>query len=135
MENNILLQVGVKILLKNKDGKYLLIHRSAEKYPEVKDAWDIVGGRINLGTSLMENLSREVFEETKLKIVGEPKLIAAQDILKTQRHIVRLTYVGEAEGKIVLDKTENDDYKWLSKEELLALKGLDVYFAKILNRI
>ena len=94
MENNILLQVGVKILLKNKDGKYLLIHRSAEKYPEVKDAWDIVGGRINLGTSLMENLSREVFEETKLKIVGEPKLIAAQDILKTQRHIVRLTYVG-----------------------------------------
>jgi len=41
------LQVGVKILLKNSEGKYLLIRRSAEKYPEVGARWDIVGGRID----------------------------------------------------------------------------------------
>jgi len=50
------LQVGVKALLRNKEGKYLLIRRSSEKYPEVGAKWDIVGGRINPGETLLENL-------------------------------------------------------------------------------
>jgi len=37
------LQVGVKVLLKNKEGKFLLIRRSPKKYPEVGPKWDIVG--------------------------------------------------------------------------------------------
>ena len=37
------LQVGVKVLLKNPEGKYLFLHRSAEKYPETQK-WDIPGG-------------------------------------------------------------------------------------------
>jgi len=39
---NITLQVGVKALLKNKQGKYLLLKRSSVKYPEVEGHWDIV---------------------------------------------------------------------------------------------
>ncbi len=74
------LQVGVKILLRNKDGKYLLVKRSSKKYPEVEQSWDIVGGRINPGSSLLENLKREVKEETELNIIGEVELIGAQDI-------------------------------------------------------
>ncbi len=62
------LQVGVKILLKSKEGKYLLVKRSAEKYPEVGAKWDIVGGRIDPGSSLIDNLKREVMEETGLEI-------------------------------------------------------------------
>ena len=104
------LQVGVKILLKNTEGKYLLVRRSSEKHPEVGAMWDIVGGRIEVGTPLLENLKREIFEETKLDLVGEPKLIAAQDILKSDKHVVRLTYVGEAQGDVILDE-ENTEYK------------------------
>ncbi|HEA84446.1 MAG TPA: NUDIX hydrolase, partial [Candidatus Wildermuthbacteria bacterium] len=61
------LQVGVKILLQNKDGKYLLVRRSPEKYPEIeaKNSWGIVGGRIIPGSPLFENLKREVKEETE----------------------------------------------------------------------
>ena len=62
------LQVGVKALLKNKEGKYLLVRRSSEKYPEVGARWDIVGGRINPGTPLFDNLKREVKEETGLDV-------------------------------------------------------------------
>jgi ADP-ribose pyrophosphatase YjhB (NUDIX family) len=76
------LQVGVKILLKNKEGKCLVACRSAEKYPEVGAKWDIVGGRITPGIPLIENLKREVREETGLEIIYEPKLITAQDILR-----------------------------------------------------
>lgn len=58
------LQVGVKILLRNNEGKYLLVRRSSEKYPEVGHyQWDIVGGRIDPGFPLLDNLNREIKEE------------------------------------------------------------------------
>ena len=114
-----LLQVGVKIFLKNLEGKYLLLRRSPEKYPGVNGEWDIVGGRIDPGTHLLENLKREVKEETQLEIVGDPKLIAAQDIMpNVERHIVRLTYIGETRGEPILDGVEHTEYKWLTFDEL-----------------
>ncbi|MEK7648334.1 MAG: NUDIX hydrolase [Patescibacteria group bacterium] len=128
------LQVGVKILLKNKEGKYLLLRRSLEKYPEVNGRWDCVGGRIVAGTPLMDNLRREVREETGLEIIGNPKLIAAQDILKNNdRHTVRLTYSGNAEGEVALDTTENDRYQWYSWNELIQLDDVDVYVKELLD--
>lgn len=66
------LQVGVKILLKNLDGKYLLLRRNPKKYPEVGAQWDIVGGRIHPGQTLLENLKREIKEETQLILKKEP---------------------------------------------------------------
>ncbi|MFZ2150063.1 MAG: NUDIX domain-containing protein [Minisyncoccia bacterium] len=126
------LQVGVKILLKNKDGKYLVVCRSAEKYPEVGAKWDIVGGRIDPGSTLLENLRREVMEETGLEIKYEPKLITAQDILRATKHIVRLTYTGFADGVVKLSD-ENTEYKWLSLEEISNLEPIDSYFKEVLS--
>lgn len=134
MENNITLQVGVKALLKNKEGKYLLIRRSLIKYPEIKGRWDIVGGRINPGTTLLENLRREIKEETNLELVNTPQLIAAQDIIpKADKHIVRLTYIGEVVGQIKLDESENDMYHWYSADELKQVSDMDIYFKQLLD--
>ena len=134
MEINVTLQVGVKILIQNDEGKYLLLKRSLVKYPEMNGCWDIVGGRIDPGTGLTENLAREIKEETCLVLTGTPKLIAAQDIIPNpERHIVRLTYVGKAEGEITLDGVEHDSYQWFSREELLNLENLDSYFKELLK--
>ncbi len=133
MKNNFILQVGVKILLQNKEGKFLLVRRSLKKYPEINGRWDIVGGRIDAGKNLLENLGREVTEEVGLEIVGEPKLIAAQDIINHDRHVVRLTYVGEATGQVKLDMEENDRHRWYSFEEIKNLDDLDRYFKKLLK--
>ncbi|OGI59807.1 hypothetical protein A3C60_01700 [Candidatus Nomurabacteria bacterium RIFCSPHIGHO2_02_FULL_37_45] len=129
------LQVGVKIILQNQEGKILLLHRNWEKYPEVKkdNSWDIVGGRINIGTPLMENLKREIFEEIKLNLTEEPKLIAAQDILRTDKHVVRLTYFGKIEGEPKLDEY-HDSYKWLTKEEIKNKEGLDQYSKQVFEK-
>lgn len=135
MGSSIVLQVGVKILLKNKNGQYLFLRRSLEKYPEVKGRWDIVGGRIDAGVPLIENLRREIKEETGLELRGEPRLVAAQDILRNpERHIVRLTYTGNADGRVILDTNENDMYKWYSKDELLKLYDVDIYFKELLSK-
>ena len=134
MADSTILQVGVKVLLKNEAGKYLLLHRSVEKYPEVKGRWDIVGGRIEPGTALLDNLQREVKEETDLAIVGVPTLVAAQDIVRPGRHVVRLTYLGEAQGEIILDTTENDAFAWYTREELEHLADVDVYFKTLLEQ-
>jgi 8-oxo-dGTP diphosphatase len=134
MEDQIILQVGVKALLKNKEGKYLLLRRSLEKYPDIQGRWDIVGGRINPGTTLLENLQREISEETGLRLVGEPRLVAAQDIMRSPgKHVVRLTYIGEVEGGVVLDQTENDMSEWYDWEDIQKIDDLDAYFKEILG--
>jgi ADP-ribose pyrophosphatase YjhB (NUDIX family) len=129
------LQVGVKIFLKNTEGKYLLLKRSLEKYPNVKGVWDIVGGRIEPGFTLVENLRREVMEETQLEITSEPELIFAQDIIPSnEKHVVRLTYTGETIGDPVLDTKENTEYAWLTLGEIRKRNDLDIYVQEILEK-
>lgn len=130
-----LLQVGTKIFIKNKEGKYLVLKRNTGKYKNVKGEWDIVGGRIEAGTTLLENLKREVKAETGLELNSNPALVAAQDIIpeNEEKHVVRISYVGEAEGEVKLDDTENTEYKWLSLEEMREMKELDVYVREIIE--
>ncbi|ETB63939.1 TPA: NUDIX domain-containing protein [Candidatus Nomurabacteria bacterium] len=127
-------RVGVKILLKNKDEKYLILRRSSFKYPEVGPKWDIAGGRINIGESLIDNLKREILEETGLHLEEEPKLIAAQDIFRNEgKHIVRLTYTGNINGDVVLSD-EHDEYKWITFSEFEEIEPLDLYVREIINK-
>ena len=130
------LQVGVKILFKNSDGKFLLVRRNPKKYPEVGPKWDLPGGRIIPGTSLIDNLKREIKEEVSLNYIGEPKLVAAQDILKiADRHVVRLTYTGELDGQPVIDD-DHLEAKWFSSEEIKAMdiSILDSFFKELIGQ-
>lgn len=129
------LQVGVKVLLKNREGKYLLIRRAPDPEQIKQLKWDIPGGRINAGAELLENLSREVMEETGLTMTSTPRLIAAQDLMpngKTARHIVRLTYAGTADGEPKLSH-EHTVHQWLSFTDLAALTDLDSYLKKLID--
>ena len=134
MSKSIFLQVGVKIFLKNRDGKYLLLRRSQTVYPQLKNQWDIPGGRIIPGTSLSENLQREVSEETKLKIIGIPTLLYAQDIIRgKEKHIVRLSFKGRAEGEPVLNE-EHTEYLWCSIREMKKIPELDEFTREVIEK-
>lgn len=132
---DIKLQVGVKAFLKNKDGKFLLLKRSRTKYPTIAGLWDIVGGRIDPGTPLFENLKREVMEESQLELIEEPKLLDAVDILRVPGlHVVRLTYVGKVNGDPVVDTEEIEEYRWLTIEEMKQMDDLDMYTKQLLDK-
>lgn len=128
------LQVGVKIFLKNKDGKYLLLRRNPSKYVEIKSEWDVVGGRIEPGSKLIDNIIREIKEETQLEIISTPILFYAQDIfIEGERHVVRLSYTGNTDGEPILDTGENTEYRWLSPSEMKVQKNLDIYVKEIID--
>ena len=129
------LQVGVKVFLQNAQGEFLLLHRNLEKYPGIRGMWDIVGGRINVETPLIDNLTREVLEETGLLLASVPTLLHAQDIFVGEEiHVVRLTYRATAEGVIRLDTTENDSYAWLTIDAMKEKDDLDIYIKDILDQ-
>ncbi len=128
-----LLQVGVKAFLKNNEGKYLFLQRS-DKYKDIKGDWDIVGGRIHPGTPLVENLKREIKEETGLDLIGDPQIITAQDILRVHgKHIVRVSYTGNVEGEPRIDE-ESTAYKWMTVAEMKAEPQLDIFVKEILDK-
>lgn len=130
------LQVGVKVFLQNKEGKYLVLERNLDKYKDIqkRSAWDIPGGRIEISLPLIDNLKREVLEETKLEISEPIRLISAQDILRPDKHVVRLTYVAHAEGQPELSD-EHIAYKWLTLEDLKVLENLDSFAKEALEFI
>lgn len=70
-------------------------------------------------------------EETGLEIKNELKLITVQDIIKEDKHVVRLTYAGFGDGEVKLSE-EHSDYKWLNFEDLLELEPIDSYLKKVL---
>ena len=122
------LQVGVKVLLQNKAGEYLLLKRSNKRYGEVSHPWDIPGGRIHPGAPLIDNLRREVAEETSLEISSEPRLVYAQDILKSpEKHVVRLTYTAETRGGPVRLDGEHTEHDWLTLNEIQNREGVDEF--------
>ncbi len=129
------LQVGVKALLRNAEGKILLLKRSA-RYGVVAGSWDIPGGRIDPGSTLLKNLAREVREETGLALTSAPKLVAAQDLMPkgdAPQHIVRLTYIAAIEGEPVLDGKEHTEHRWVSFNELSSIENLDRYLAELVS--
>src|SRR3989344_2978172 len=125
------LQVGVKVLLRNAEGKFLLMRRSPYEERGV-GKWDIAGGRIEAGTPLMDNLVREVGEETGLTMSSEPKLLAAQDIIWPDRHVVRITYTADVVGEPKLGP-EHSEYAWFSYEDMKTLDKMDDYVKKLLD--
>ena len=126
------LQVGVKVLLRNAEGRYLFLRRSQEMDHGGEQVWDIPGGRIEPSEPLVDALVREVKEETGLLLNPNIELIAAQDIFVTAKdlHVIRLTYIGSAEGLITLSD-EHDASSWMSKTEILQQPNLDRYLSEL----
>ncbi len=130
--NKIIIQVGVKALIFNKEDKVLLLkcvcRENSGKY------WDMPGGRIEGNESLLNNLKREIFEETGLKTVKFGEVVAVQEFLHDNKHIVRLTYVARVTSKKPLKLSEeHSEYKWFDLIELSRLKDLDKYLRLILK--
>lgn len=129
-----ILQVGVKLLVQDSEGRYLFLKR-AKSYKSGTQPWDIPGGRINPDEPILEALAREVYEETGMRMAPNPALLAAQDIFVPEKdlHVVRLTYAGSAVGEITISD-EHAEYRWMTKQQAFD-QHIDSYLEKIKDKL
>jgi 8-oxo-dGTP diphosphatase len=68
--------LGIKALIRNTDGKVLLLQVNPAKLQgERRDYWDLPGGRVQQGQTVLDTLQREVAEETGITDVQQPKQV------------------------------------------------------------
>lgn len=96
--------------------------------------WIPIGGHIDPGESPDEAIIREVKEEVgiEFKFIQEPEFIGNSKILKPLKfqidkvphHNLHLTFVfvGKCDGTERKFNDENEELKWFSKEEFIAIK-------------
>lgn len=145
MANEKLFYVGVKGLIRNKEGKILLLKSSLRNHTiEAKPYWDIPGGRIEKGQDALSTLKREIKEETDLSKISDVQffssIISNHEILIGEAEkagLVLMVYTLEIPGgsKIVLSP-EHTEYQWVSNQKAakrLADKYPKEFTDKILN--
>ena len=125
-KQQIIVQIGVKALIFNKEDKVLLLKCVPRENSGVY--WDMPGGRIQGKESLASNLKREIFEETGLKGINIGKIVGVQEFQHEHKHIIRLTYVARVTSiKKIMLSDEHSEYKWFSLSELSKQTNLDRY--------
>ena len=100
--------------MQNKDGKFLIQKRSKEK----NGLWALTGGHTKSGQTSIEGILDEVKEEIGLDISNEE--IVQFEKIRKEKAFYNLFYVKMEfdESKIKLQKSEVDDYKIASLNEI-----------------
>ncbi len=100
-----------------KDGKILITQRSFEK-DHAPGEWETLTGRVNQGESFEEAVLREVKEEVSLDI----EIIQPFDTFHFYRGKEKVEHLGVSfvckyiSGEVILDISEQIDYKWVTLE-------------------
>ena len=102
-----------------RDGNRFLITRRSSRNDWKPGEWDIPGGTVEFGeVDPTSALSREIFEETGLR-VGIGKLLHLySSVTDSRRHQFQIIYDCEfLGGEIRLNPEEHDGFQWVSEGE------------------
>lgn len=120
-------QVTTQIVIKDNNDRILLLKRNKPS------GWfTLPGGTLHQGETVDEALTREILEETGLKItVGKPFWVWQSDHIG--KDLLGIVFSAkekvEADTQIKLSK-EHNQYKWFSVEELMTNELVDPYIKK-----
>ncbi len=103
-----------------KDGSYLMLHRTKKKQDANQGKWIGVGGHFEEGESPEDCMIREVFEETNLNVT-EYKYRAIITFVSDQyeTEYMHLFTASAYEGE--LKECSEGELKWIPKEEVFEL--------------
>ncbi|MFB6199630.1 MAG: NUDIX domain-containing protein [Candidatus Nanohaloarchaea archaeon] len=109
----------VKILIKNQDGKLLMLRKSSEN-GFMSEKWEQPGGKIQEDENRFKAAKREIKEETNLEI-GRPEDLVRLEIEDDEKLVkCFVMYTSNFSGDIELSE-EHSDYRWTDKDEALEL--------------
>jgi 8-oxo-dGTP diphosphatase len=110
-------RVAVRAIICDEDNRVLIIKRGNTSYGY--DKWCLPGGKVDFGVSVLENLAKEIDEETSLQCL-ESEFLFYLDTLpspETDLHYVSLVFYCKVSGEVKLND-ESLDHTWISKDEL-----------------
>jgi 8-oxo-dGTP diphosphatase len=108
--------LSVKALIRNSQGRYLVIRRSAASKHNA-GLWDFPGGKTDPGETLDGALIREIQEETELRVELEHVVGAAESDLPDRKVAYLLLQARVLDGRVSLSE-EHDDSAWVTAGEL-----------------
>ena len=106
--------VTVKALLYYNE-KFLIVRRSKMSQNEY-GFWEFPGGRLEFSEDPKEGLLREIKEEVDIDATIKFP-ISVWDHVKTDDHIIGITFLAEAHSDNINLSDEHNDYKWIDKDE------------------
>ncbi len=110
--------VATKAIIKNKEGKYLVIYKSDTEEINPNEI-DIPGGRMKFGENAEESLRREVDEEIGIKIkILKPSRVWG--FVKDNLHLVGITFLTEFVSGGFRLSGEHTNYEWIDKEKIIS---------------
>ena len=103
-----------------KDGKYLMLHRTKKKNDINKDKWLGIGGKFEEGESPEECIIREVKEETGLTLKNY-KLRGILTYVSTtwETEYIYVFTSNEFDGELI--ECDEGDLQWIDKEQVVEL--------------
>lgn len=120
-----------------KDGKYLVTKRPFDD-DYMPDYWDIPGGTLKFQENIKDGLTREIFEETKLKVKIGKILFCFDFPSGLDRHQFQIVYECDYEsGEVTLNPEDHEEFKWVTVEEIKSLDKiafLEALYQEILNK-
>jgi 8-oxo-dGTP diphosphatase len=97
-------------------GKLLLLKRRPDD-PHKPGAWDIPGGRLELGEDPFLGLAREVGEETKLKVKIIMPISVNHFVRDDGQKITLTIYLCELSGGEISLSEEHTEYQWIDLKD------------------
>jgi 8-oxo-dGTP pyrophosphatase MutT (NUDIX family) len=132
------MKIIAKALLKNSDGKFLLLRRS-KTHPNYPYHLDLPGGEVEMDEDTDTAVVREIVEETGL-VVGRDNLRLVFDKIVGDERGVLYESTLTKDNSISLS-WEHDQYIWLTLEELLSWqpsgskRDLDEYYVAVIEQL
>lgn len=129
-----MVKVVSKALIKNKNGKYLLLYRG-DTHPNFPGHLDLPGGEVESEETSKTATAREIQEETDICIYPNnlKKLFVKQ--YKDTRHVLFEIIIDKANIPIKLS-WEHKKYRWMTLSELLDTnipEGADSYYIDVID--
>jgi 8-oxo-dGTP diphosphatase len=101
-----------KVLIIDNENRFLSLLRPKDsKYKP--NHWDFPGGHVKEGETYEEAAIRETKEETNLDIKNVKKIGEDGGRMQVFFYVTR-----DYSGEVVLDKEENQEFKWIKPEEI-----------------
>ena len=121
----------VRGIIKNKDGKILLLKRHPKSRTD-PEKWELPGGKVEKGEFFTDALVREIKEETNLECEVGDFAEAIQNNYPHKKTVQLIMYLENVTGNVKISE-EHTDWMWMDLDRIESL-DISTSLSKLLKK-